>query len=1070
VKLNQKSSLTSGLSETKTLSDESARVGWQLVQGFLIGIYLATFNVAATTLFLDRFDEKTQMPIAILVSGLAGMLFTYLFTYFQSRIPFVRLSLITVLLITVVTVFLVVDVRMGDNTDGIIFLGFVCMAPFSALLLLIFWGIFGLIFNLRESKRIIGRIDTGQQTASIIALVGNSVLLSFLKDTVNLFIVSGMSGFLLLLVLVIVRQKYNPGRMQQTQPGEEKAQPVRLSEYITSPYIVLLSAFVIVSLVSLSFVDYTFNVVTAQQYSGTSLANFLSIFSAMVVIVGFLVQTFLTDRVVNIYGLKIALIINPVLLVIFTSLAFLIGSILGYTKETATFVFFSLAIALSRLIARSLKDALDSPSFKLYFLPLDRRIRLNAQSSVEGVVTAAGSVIAGGLLWVLNEMHIFTLLNFTFFLIPIAGLWLLIALRIHKQYRLTLENTLKEQISRERIEDVAAESEMEEENSEWKNSSLGNVYNVQVIEKLEPMLMKAMMMEQTRQRADDIHDYALRRNRKVPYQVPEPISIARQLFHERVLEASQVQDDKDFSSMTPQRLERFAKAKVNAERTYAAKMLSKSINDNNVDILLWLMKDKDPEVKAAAIHTARKVKRPETWGLLINELSFPTHRQEAIASLVESGEAVLDTLEMNFHRANQSRQVQAMIVQMYGRIGSEHALDMLWRKIDYPDKNIVEQVLFALSYAGFAAKSVKARIITSMLEQEIGHAAWNQAALSEVADIPSTRPLLQALNEELSYNFDRIFLLLSLIYDPQSIALVRENVESDTSEGKVYAIELLDVFIAKNIKSILFPLLDDISTSERINALQAYFPRKKFDTTEILEQIISSDYNHLNRWTKACALYALAFVVQAPVNNNLMSHLFNPDELLRETAAFAVRRKDKNAYQQVSSRLQEKLRRDLDRVFEPISFVKNADKTKKTPVVLLIEKTFFLKEVDVFENVPGLILSELSRFLRNEEYPNGETVSLLSDENKNTLFMVAKGEVMLLDKKENVYLVKEKDIFGNLLSENDVSLEYLTALQDVTLYTLHKDHVFEVTAKYQQSARDFIRVLRKKSLAAYAYE
>ncbi len=1041
---------------------ESVRVAWQLLQGFLIGAYLAAFNVGATALFLDHFDEKNNMPVAIIVSGVLGVILTYLFTYFQSRVSFIRLAQITLAFITAITAFFWIDLQFtNQNTDTVIFFAFVCMTPFSSLLLLIFWGIFGTLFTLRESKRIIGRIDTGQQAASLISLVAIPVSLPlFNNNNSSLFAISAISTSLLLIVLFIISQRYKLDSHTEHITEENKSRS--LFSILNNRYILLLSAFVLVSMIVVSFVNYSFNIVTAEQYSGANLATFLSIFSAIIVIVGFLVQTFVTDKLVDTYGLKVALLINPLLTLFFTLMAFLTGTFLGYTKATKAFLFFSLSIALSQLIVRSLKDALDSPSFKLYFLPLDKSIRLNVQSGVEGVVTAGASLIAGALLFIINYVKIFDLIHVTIFLIPIIALWFFSALQMHRQYRSTLENTLKSiKSGKEEINDI------ENQQDSFQEHQFGAVYDILVIDKLDALLQKAEMMEQTRKNSSEMRDYGMLRLSQDIMYTPANGSVNK-AQRRKAVDATQVQDDKEFTNINLGRLDRFARSKVAMERVYAAKMLSKAANDTNIDILILLMRDKNEEVRSAAIHTARKVQHPETWSLLINELNSYKNRNEAIAALIEAGEKVLDMLEISFHRANQSQQVQLIIIQIFGRIGTPKAIDFLWQKLDYPDKNLVEQTLFALGFAKFTAKGVKARVITHMLETEIGYTSWNQAALSEIADTSHTIPLREALTEEIAENFNRIFLLLTLIYDRDSIALVRENVESDTSEGKVYAIELMDVFISKNLKPILFPLLDDISVTERVNLLQGYFPRKKFDSIQILENIISSDFNHLNRWTKACALHALAHTIQAPVNNNLLAHIFNSDELLRETAAFAVRRKDKSAYQQVSSRINEQLRRNLDRVFEPIVYEKKKERDLK--INLLIDKTIFLRNISEFKQIPGIVLAEMAKNLKLLQIKADETQQIPPEDSGN-LFMLFKGELMLLDKHEAVYVLHENELFSEIIAqENQNRIEYITATQDSLLYFLDKEFIFQLSAKYQVFAIELGKISKNRSLAPYLFE
>jgi len=1053
-------------------SSESTRVSWQLVQGFLIGSYLAAFSVGSTSLFLVTFVSKTDMSAAILASGVVGIFITSLFTYFQSRISFSRLAIGTILIITCVTVLFFVGIHYWEaQRKNLIFAAFVCVIPFNTILLLIFWGVFGILFNLRESKRIIGRIDTGQQVASIFSLVGIRFTLSLMaNDPSNLFIICTLSIFLLLITLFIVRRKYD--LQAKTSTVQTSSAKPNIKQLFSKKYILLLSSFVIVSSICITFINYLFNVVTAEQYKdASSLANFLSIFGAIIVVLGFLIQTLATDRIIYSYGIKIALLINPLLVILLSIIAFLTGSLLGYTSESKVFIFFSLAISLSRLIATSLKDALDSPAFKLYFLPLEQGIRLSAQFIVEGVVTATASLLAGGILLAINYWPVVTLIYVNFLLIPITVLWFYIGLRMYSEYRFTLEGTLKKLQQIVRSEKIDKKVNVEELGN-WQDNNLSAVYNVQVIQKVEPGQLKNQMINQTRKNSSEMRDYGLGIKNEIHYE-PSSLSEKKRVFIKRnnIIEASKVIGDKEFINLNLNRLERFAKSKIASERLYAAKNLSKTINDNNVDILISLLKDRDIDVKKAAIHTARKVQKDETWSILINEMVSNDFRHEAIAALIEAGENILDTLEINFHRANQSRLVRLMIIQIYGRIGSLKAIDLLWKKIEYPDKNIVEQVLYALSYCNFTAKDEKARTIIQMIETEIGYASWNQAALTEISDTPYNFQLIQALKEELKYNFDTLFQLLSLVYDVQSVALVRENVESEISENKVYAIELLDIFISKSLKPMLFPLLDDLSVSERMNQLQSYYPRKKLDSIEVLEHIINSDFNHLNRWTKACAIYSLAQTSNAPVNNTLLAHLFNPEELLRETAAYAVRRKDKALYYQISERVNEKLKRDLERVFEPINISKKLDEEKDPKILLIIEKVFFLKEVKDFVDTSGLILTELVTHLKYYSIKNADTIIADSLNFSNSLCIVKQGELMLLDKNEAVYLVKEKEMFGDIFNQiKEVKIEYLTATSNAQLYFIDKKHIFEMMARHPHFAKEMSKIIKNRTLSYYIYE
>ena len=101
------------------------------------------------------------------------------------------------------------------------------------------------------------------------------------------------------------------------------------------------------------------------------------------------------------------------------------------------------------------------------------------------------------------------------------------------------------------------------------------------------------------------------------------------------------------------------------------------------------------------------------------------------------------------------------------------------------------------------------------------------AALIELPKENRYTNLRQAFKEEISHNYEQIFLLLSLIYDTESVSLVKENILSETSEGIAYGIELLDMFINSELKSKLFPLVDDISVHEKIKSFGTFLSKRE---------------------------------------------------------------------------------------------------------------------------------------------------------------------------------------------------------------------------------------------------
>ena len=118
------------------------------------------------------------------------------------------------------------------------------------------------------------------------------------------------------------------------------------------------------------------------------------------------------------YGLKISLLINPLLIALFTAVAIPVGYAFGYTNNDETIIYFFIMISMSKLFIASLKDALDGPAFKLYFLPIDAATKFDVQTKIEGVITAFAGLVAGGLIILINNFHLFSLIHVSIFTLP----------------------------------------------------------------------------------------------------------------------------------------------------------------------------------------------------------------------------------------------------------------------------------------------------------------------------------------------------------------------------------------------------------------------------------------------------------------------------------------------------------------------------------------------------------------------------------------------------------------------------------------------------------------------------
>ncbi len=992
--------------------EEAGRVGLLFIMGIFMGLFIATMSVASQTLFLQHFSETEHLPLALFYSGAFGLAATIAYNFLQNRIPFPVLAALSLLTVVGITAFIEYGEGFFDDPNTMYMFGFTQILPFSFIINLVFWGSFGRLFNLRQAKRLVGTVDIGAMLTTILAFFSIPVIMEVLDigpDT--LFTISLVSIAVLLCLTVYLGIAHLNKTITFSQ---EKAmyKKLQFADFVKNRYILYMSLFVIFSMVAVTFVDFSFLNVATLYYATEpeQLANFISLFEGTIVIFTFLFDVFATDRIHSDYGMRVALLVNPFVMLIATAAALVLGIVFGFSEGADLFVVFFISIALSKLFIGSLRQALDEPTFKLYLLPIDGEIRIDVQTKIEGIVTAFAALVAGALIVIITKSGWFNLIYITIFTLPALFLWFLAVNRMHRNYRETLQNTLvknKQKTDQGDEKEYTINGVLEKEVSSTAEEKV--IYGLKLMEKLEPALFESAIIP--------LADSENRRLRKFAEEKIQSLGIekdpARSDIKSLAQQAFGESQDSDLLSISVDKLMKLSKSIKPNDRILAAKLLRKLISQRTIFILLELLRDVDPKVRFEALLTARKVKRSETWPVLIEMLSSPSYGHHAAAALKEAGEIVLPTLDAAFHKSGQTDLVMLRIIQIIGRIGGDQALQIMWKKADFPDKRIVRQILYSLRYINYQAQGREAREVLDLLETEIGKAIWNMAAISELPHLDHFQYLREALREEVQQNFDQITILLSILYDPQSVQLVRENMESGDPDNIAFAMELMDLFISQELKPKLFPLLDDSPTEEKLTQLQVFFPRESYTPIQVINYILNRDFNQNNRWTKVCAIHAAAYLPDFRISRGLIAQVFNNDRLLQETSAWVIYNKDKKAYVAIRDRLPQRDKKFVDSAIENNELLEGLD----DGFFLGIEMVMFMKELPVFRDIHGSLLADLSDRIAPLELELGEIHKFNSEDVNSPIFIVAHGEVKLKNNDSVIMNLKRGSVYGDLFQD-----------------------------------------------------
>jgi len=1040
---------------------ETGRVVLLLIMSFFMGSFLATFSVAAQTLFLNNFQDPQDLPKAFMISGLFGIVATFGYNFLQTRIPFRTLALLSLFAITGITGLIEFGKQYFENDSQVYFFGYTQLAPFTLIILLVFWGAFNRMFNVKQSKRLLGSVDQGALIASLISFFAIPFVLNIKGFEVESLYTISLVSIMAFTILFFILSTNFADESWSLKREKELNHKLSIGGFFRSKYVLFLSLFIIAGMVAFNFVDYSFLTVSNQFFSGdraADLPKFLSYFEATVVIFSFLFQTFAADRVIADYGLKVAVLVNPLLIALFTIVALVIGLTFGYSNDSSSFVIFFIMIAMSKLFVMSVKESLDEPCLKLYQLPIDTDIKIDVQTKLEGIITAFATMVAGGLILLISKVKIFDLIYMTIFAIPIIAIWYFVASKLYNSYRDTLQSTLIKNKAKVQHKDDR-EYTVDRVLTKEVNSSAEDkvVYGLKLMEKLEPALFENAVIGLTESEYPKVKAFAIEKIQSIGI---EKESVKNPDIRNLAKAAQGELEDSDLLSISPDKLLRLSKSVKPTDRILAAKLLRKLIGPRTIFILLEMLRDADFKVRQEVLVTARKVKRPETWSVLIELLSSPSYSHAATSALIEAGEAALPTLETSFHKSGQTDLVMLRIVQIMGRIGGTQALDLLWKKADYPDKRIVKQILYSLRYINYRATGRQANEVTVLLETELGKTLWNLAALNELPNEDAFLLLRGALKEEIRTNYDHVTMLLSILYDPEAIQLVRENIDSGDPNGVAYALELMDLFVDADLKPKLFPLFDDIPVEKKLDQLQVFFPRENYNPIQVINYILNRDFNMNNRWTKACAIYASAYIKDFRISRGLISQMFNQDKLLQETAAWVIFNKDQNFYRTISDRLPGRDKKFLDSAIENNQLLDGLE----DGFFLGIEMVLFLKQLPQFKNINGVLLSDLFDKISPLDMKVGEKISVDTKLQNSPIFIVALGEIKLKDDDVLVTTLKAGSVYGDIFQNGPVpNVTMIEATERSIVFKITLTDFYFVMANHHELVEGLIKNVTEKT-------
>ena len=271
-------------------------------------------------------------------------------------------------------------------------------------------------------------------------------------------------------------------------------------------------------------------------------------------------------------------------------------------------------------------------------------------------------------------------------------------------------------------------------------------------------------------------------------------------------------------------------------------------------------------------------------------------------------------------------------------------------------------------------------VVKQRIEETVRTAAWSMASILDLQNTEGCGEVMRSLGKSIDAQRMNVFALLNQLYDPDQIQLVRESFASGDTDGRVYAMEQLDVLVDTDLKMLLFPLLEDLQLSQRLRNLDGLCPQQRLTAVDRLCDIVNSERILADRWLRACALRALPEVSEEEVLDEQVAQLFNRDPLLRETAAAGVRCS-------APGRLEHYLQ------YLPPQLVESLVQTRECP---LFDQVLLLRQTPLLGELPETALATLVDHSRFQRFAAGDTL-LKEGAELDGVYLLAEGEVARQD-------------------------------------------------------------------------
>lgn len=695
---------------------------------------------------------------------------------------------------------------------------------FIVVLVAQFWILVNDAFNPREVKRLIGFFGGGGLLGGILGGLLTGSLGRDMPDELLLI----ASGILILSVFVvnyifIWQRKNKPITDKQNYLNKERAKEPAKAGFIDcfntvrkNYYLRLLAVVVTLTFIVTTFIDYQSKTVISMKMARIDeYTEFFGYFHAGLYVVPFLISFFMTSKLIKSYGIRIILLIFPLMLLLcFGGIAF--WPVLG----------FALAIKASD---KSLSFSINQYTRELLYIPVSPELKYKAKVFIDMFLNRFAKGIGALILmififlppdpWV-KRVQIVSIIAVVFIVA-----WVFANLKVSKEYTNIVKQKLEmkwdrgDRIVAEKMDVDYTKLVFDTIESRDRSSVLYAMNLLDLIkqDKLTPEVRKLISYKADERRVSSLGGLFESGETTL---VPE----TDDMLSEEVLgkEVKEIMSLDVYQEVMKGYIDKVLVDETGDTET--SKMeVAKAIglmesHSPLVQKLEELLEDESPEVSKYAIESAAKLKRREHVPGLIYKLHNPLTREDACTALGKYGKKIVGTLSDYLGDSDEDVGLRKEVASVLARIPIQDSADFLAWELAEDNEDMDLELIDALDRirSGKPGIQVQEEIIKTKIFKEIKK--YFQILIKFYDTKPKAKKvkMSEQLSENLVASMMNIFKLLGLIYSHEDIFRAYQNIRSATKDSVDYALELLDNILPKEIRDLVFPLIEDFPLEERV--------------------------------------------------------------------------------------------------------------------------------------------------------------------------------------------------------------------------------------------------------------